>query len=120
MGSPHFIASLLDYFGEYHICSNSCYFWCVSFKYARITNIIHMIVLHSVITGILAMPLYTYAVKQLGAPQTAAFGAITPILSMLGGVIFLDELITPLKLIGICLVTAGVLFASGALIFTKK
>ena len=79
-----------------------------------------MIILHSVIIGILAMLLFTYAVNQLGAAQTAAFGAITPILSMLGGIILLDELITPSKLLGICLVTTGVLFASGALSFTKK
>ena len=92
----------------------------VSFKHASVTNIFLMIILHSVIIGILAMLLFTYAVKQLGAAQTAAFGAITPILSMLGGIIFLGELITPLKLLGICLVTTGVLFASGAVSFIKK
>ena len=92
----------------------------VSFKYASVTNIFLMIILHSFIIGILAMLLFTYAVKKLGAAQTAAFGAITPILSMLGGIIFLDEIITPPKLLGICLVTIGVLFASGAISFTKK
>ena len=79
-----------------------------------------MIVLHSFIVGILAMLLFTYAVKILGAAQTAAFGALTPILSMLGGIFLLDEIITPVKLLGICLVTLGVLFASGAIRFTKK
>tara|TARA_X000000368_G_scaffold22456_1_gene17362 strand:- start:172 stop:1092 length:921 start_codon:yes stop_codon:yes gene_type:complete len=92
----------------------------VSFKYASVTNIFLMIILHSFIIGILAMLLFTYAVKKLGAAQTAAFGAFTPILSMLGGIIFLDEIITPPKLLGICLVTIGVLFASGAISFTKK
>ena len=92
----------------------------VSFKHASVTNIFLMIILHSVIIGILAMLLFTYAVKQLGAAQTAAFGAITPILSMLGGIIFLGELITPSKLLGICLVTTGVLFASGAVSFIKN
>jgi len=92
----------------------------VSFKHASITNIFSMIILHSVIIGILAMLLFTFAVKQLGAAQTAAFGALTPILSMLGGIIFLDELITPLKLLGICLVTTGVIFASSAVSFTRK
>ena len=70
-----------------------------------------MIVLHSVITGILAMPLYTYAVKQLGAPQTAAFGAITPILSTLGAIFYMVELFTPSKLLGICLETTVVFVA---------
>ena len=92
----------------------------VSFQYINLSNIFLMIVLHGVIIGILAMLLFTYAVKILGAAQTAAFGALTPILSMLGGIFLLDETITPIKLIGICLVTLGVLFASGALRFTKK
>jgi len=92
----------------------------VSFKHGSVTNIFLMIILHSVIIGVLAMLLFTYAVKQLGAAQTAAFGAITPILAMLGGIIFLDELITLPKLLGICFVTVGVLFASGAISFAKK
>ena len=92
----------------------------VSFKYVSVTNIFLMIILHSFIIGILAMLLFTYAVKRLGAAQTAAFGAFTPILSMLGGIIFLDEIITPPKLLGICLVTVGVLFASGAVSLKKS
>jgi drug/metabolite transporter (DMT)-like permease len=79
-----------------------------------------MVILHSFIIGILAMLLFTYAVKKLGAVQTAAFGALTPILALIGGVILLDEIISPSKLSGICLVTAGVLLASGAISFTKK
>jgi drug/metabolite transporter (DMT)-like permease len=92
----------------------------VSFQHANLSNIFLMIILHSFIVGILAMLLFTYAVKILGAAQTAAFGALTPILSMLGGIFLLDEIITPVKLLGICLVTIGVVFASGALRFTKK
>ena len=92
----------------------------VSFQHANLSNIFLMIILHSFIVGILAMLLFTYAVKILGAAQTAAFGALTPILSMLGGIFLLDEIITPVKLLGICLVTIGVVFASGALMFTKK
>jgi drug/metabolite transporter (DMT)-like permease len=92
----------------------------VSFQHANLSNILLMIILHSFIVGILAMLLFTYAVKILGAAQTAAFGALTPILSMLGGIFLLDEIITPVKLLGICFVTVGVLFASGALRFTKK
>ena len=67
-----------------------------------------MVILHSFIIGILAMLLFTYAVKKLGAAQTAAFGALTPILALIGGIILLDEIISLSKLFGICLVTAGV------------
>ena len=92
----------------------------VDFDNKTLYDITRMVILHSFIIGILAMLLFTYAVKKLGAVQTAAFGALTPILALIGGVILLDEIISPSKLSGICLVTAGVLFASGALSFTKK
>ena len=95
-------------------------FGSVKFENTTLHDIAFMVILHSFIIGILAMLLFTYAVKKLGAVQTAAFGALTPILAMIGGVILLDEIISPSKLSGICLVTAGVLLASGALSFTKK
>ena len=95
-------------------------FGSVKFENTTLHDIAFMVILHSFIIGILAMLLFTYAVKKLGAVQTAAFGALTPILALIGGVILLDEIISPSKLFGICLVTAGVLLASGALSFTKK
>ena len=95
-------------------------FGSVKFENTTLHDIAYMVILHSFIIGILAMLLFTYAVKKLGAVQTAAFGALTPILALIGGVILLDEIISPSKLSGICLVTAGVLLASGALSFTKK
>ena len=95
-------------------------FGSVKFENTTLHDIAFMVILHSFIIGILAMLLFTYAVKKLGAAQTAAFGALTPILALIGGVILLDEIISPSKLSGICLVTAGVLLASGALSFTKK
>ncbi|MBT8458860.1 MAG: DMT family transporter [Boseongicola sp.] len=54
-----------------------------------------------------------YAVQLLGAAETAAFCALTPILALLGGVAFLVETVTPLKVMGIILVAAGVFLASG-------
>ena len=95
-------------------------FGSVEFENTTLHDIAFMVILHSFIIGILAMLLFTYAVKKLGAAQTAAFGALTPILALIGGLILLDEIISLSKLFGICLVTAGVLFASGALSFTKK
>ena len=95
-------------------------FGSVKFENTTLHDIAFMVILHSFIIGILAMLLFTYAVKKLGAVQTAAFGALTPVLALIGGVILLDEIISPSKLSGIFLVTAGVLLASGALSFTKK
>ena len=87
----------------------------VSFAKASQVDIAVMIVLQSFIIGILAMFLFGYAVQILGAAETAAFGALTPILALLGGVAFLGETVTPLKVAGVALVAAGVFLASGVL-----
>ena len=44
-----------------------------------------------------------------------AFGALTPILAMLGGLVFLNETVPGIKMIGIFLVAIGVFLASGVL-----
>ncbi|WP_428924896.1 DMT family transporter [Marinibacterium sp. SX1] len=87
----------------------------LSFAGASWGGIIWMIVMQSFVIGILAMFLFGYAVGQLGAAETAAFGALTPILALLGGAAFLGEEVTPLKAFGVCLVAAGVFLASGVL-----
>jgi drug/metabolite transporter (DMT)-like permease len=87
----------------------------VSFATASQVDIAVMIALQSFIIGILAMFLFGYAVQILGAGETAAFGALTPILALLGGVAFLGETVTPLKVAGVALVATGVFLASGVL-----
>ncbi|MHA6263515.1 DMT family transporter [Arenibacterium sp. CAU 1754] len=87
----------------------------VTFATASLGDVTVMIVLQSFIIGILAMFLFGYAVQILGAAETAAFGALTPILALLGGVAFLGETVTPLKVGGVVLVAAGVFLASGVL-----
>ena len=87
----------------------------VSFATASQLDIAVMIVLQSFIIGILAMFLYGYAVQILGAAEAAAFGALTPILALMGGMAFLDETVTALKIVGVALVAAGVFLASGVL-----
>ena len=87
----------------------------VRFETASLTDILVMTVIQSFIIGILAMFLFGYAVRILGAAETAAFGALTPILALLGGVAFLGETVTPLKVVGVALVAVGVFLASGVL-----
>ena len=41
-----------------------------------------MIILQGLLIAILAMLLYNFAIRQLGPAQTAAFGALTPILAL--------------------------------------
>ena len=85
----------------------------VSFETAGVQNIIVMIILQSFVMGIFAMLLFTYAVQFLGASETAAFGALIPIISLIGGVVLLNETVSAFKLVGIVLVSIGVFLASG-------
>lgn len=87
----------------------------VTFSTASPRDIIVMTVIQSLIIGLLAMFLFGYAVRILGAAETAAFGALTPILALLGGVAFLGETVTPLTVVGVMLVAVGVFLASGVL-----
>lgn len=87
----------------------------VTFATATPGDIVVMIVLQSFIIGILAMFLFGYAVQILGAAETAAFGALTPMLALIGGAAFLGETVTPLKAGGVTLVAVGVFLASGVL-----
>ena len=83
----------------------------VTFATASLGDVAVMIVLQSFIIGILAMLLFGYAVQILGAAETAAFGALTPILALIGGVAFLGEAVTPIKVVGVALVVVGVFSA---------
>lgn len=85
----------------------------VSFAKATTFDIYSMIFLQGLLIAIFAMLLYNFSIRQLGPAQTAAFGALTPILALVGGFVFLGEPITLLKSIGIFIVAVGVILASG-------
>lgn len=85
----------------------------ISFAKATAFDIFSMIILQGLLIAILAMLLYNFSIRQLGPAQTAAFGALTPILALIGGSIFLGETITLLKSVGIFIVALGVVLASG-------
>ena len=73
------------------------------------------IFIQSLIIGILATILFNYGVRLIGASQMGAFGALTPILAMIGGILFLNETVPMIKMAGIFLVAIGVFLASGIL-----
>ena len=73
------------------------------------------IVIQSLIIGILATILFNYGVRLIGVSEMGAFGALTPILAMLGGIMFLNETVPAIKMVGIFLVAIGVFLASGIL-----
>ena len=73
------------------------------------------IFIQSLIIGILATILFNYGVRLIGASQMGAFGALTPILAMIGGILFLNESVPIIKMAGVFLVAIGVFLASGIL-----
>lgn len=60
--------------------------------------------------AILGMFFYTEAVRRLGAPRAAIFGALAPALAVVIGMIVLQEVPAWLTLVGIALVMCGVAF----------
>ena len=73
------------------------------------------IFIQSLVIGILATILFNYGVRLIGASEMGAFGALTPILAMMGGILFLNETVPSIKMAGIFLVAIGVFLASGIL-----
>lgn len=90
----------------------------INFSNKTTAEITFMALLQGILIAVVALLLYSIAVREIGAAQTAAFGALTPILSLVGGFIFLNENIIFYKSFGIIMVTFGVVMASG--IFEHK
>ena len=87
----------------------------VPFEGAGAQAIVVMALLQGVIMGVLSLLLYGHAVQVLGAAETGAFGALVPILALVGGAVFLGEEVSALKVAGVMLVAVGVFMASGIL-----
>jgi drug/metabolite transporter (DMT)-like permease len=66
-----------------------------------------------VVAGIFGLVMFTVAVRNVGASRAAAFGALVPVLSALGGWLFLAEPMTLTVAVASVLATVGVVFAVG-------
>jgi drug/metabolite transporter (DMT)-like permease len=66
-----------------------------------------------VIAGLFGGVTYIFAVRQLGANGAAAFGALVPVLSAVGGWIILSEAMTPTVVVASVLAMLGVALAVG-------
>lgn len=66
-------------------------------------------------SGVVAVITYTYAIIHLGPSRGSAFIALTPACVAVAADIFLDQPATPLVWLGVAVVSAGVLIASGVL-----
>lgn len=66
------------------------------------------VVAQGIAVAILGMYFYTEAVRRLGAPRAAIFGALAPALAVLIGMVVLKEVPAWLTIVGIALVMCGV------------
>lgn len=76
---------------------------------APVQDVMFQVVAQGIFVAILAMYFYAEAVRRLGAPRAAIFGALAPALAVLISMPVLDEFPSGLTLIGIVLVMAGVM-----------
>jgi len=77
------------------------------------------IVLGVACTGV-AYILYFRLIANIGAARAISVGYIVPVFGVIWGMIFLDEVITPLMLTGAALILLGVSFTTGVLKFRLK
>jgi drug/metabolite transporter (DMT)-like permease len=66
------------------------------------------------LAGVLGLWTYSVAIARLGAAQAAAFGALAPVVSALGGWIWLGDALTTVDGVAVAAAGCGVAFASGA------
>ena len=92
----------------------------VDFTTVPTETLIIQMIFQGVLSGFVATFTFFYAVSTLGASRTAAFAALVPVLAALGGWLFLDEAIGPVKALGIVIVSVGVALASGAVTGRKR
>lgn len=76
---------------------------------APLTDVLFQVVAQGICVAILAMFFYAEAVRRLGAPRAAIFGALAPALAVLLGMPVLGEFPSGVTLGGIALVMAGVI-----------
>lgn len=64
--------------------------------------------------GVLGLWTFSVAIERLGAAPAAAFGGLAPVVSALGGWLWLGDALSPLDALAVFLAVAGVALASGA------
>lgn len=67
-----------------------------------------------VFAGVLGLWTFSVAIARLGAAQAAAFGALAPVISALGGWLWLGDALTAVDAVAVAAAVGGVALASGA------
>jgi drug/metabolite transporter (DMT)-like permease len=101
------VLSMLLYIPAYAVFADS------QIATAPWSEIVIQSVFQGVLSAVVALLLYTRSVAILGAARGAVFAALVPSFSLLLAIPMLGEIPTPLQLVGVVLVTAGMVFALG-------
>lgn len=77
------------------------------------TELAFQVTYHGLLGGLLSMLLYNHAVNVLGASQSAIFGGLVPCIAAVLSVPILGEVLGPREIVGLVLVSAGIVLVTG-------
>jgi drug/metabolite transporter (DMT)-like permease len=77
--------------------------------------LVAQVIVQGVLSGVVAVIAYTRAVQLLGAAKAAIFPALVPAVAIIIGIPVTGEIPTSLQLVGLCIVTLGLLTAMGVM-----
>lgn len=83
---------------------------------ASLNDILLQVAMQGIVAGLLGLVVYSIAIKHLGASSAAAFAALVPVLSAIGGATVLGESLSAPTVIAAALSATGVLLASGLIV----
>lgn len=81
---------------------------------APLHDVLFQAVWQGVLAGLLGLWTYAAAIARLGAARAASFGALAPVVSALGGFVWLGDPLGPAEIGAVALAVVGVALASGA------
>lgn len=78
-----------------------------------VTELYGQIIAQGLGAGLASGFLFAFAISRLGAEVTSAIGSLTPVIASGIALFWLNEILSPAILLGIVLISIGVIFASG-------
>ena len=80
---------------------------------ASLRDVLLQAALQGLVAGLLGLWTFSVAITRLGAARAAAFGALAPVVSALGGYACLGDALTPIDGLAVACAVLGVALASG-------
>jgi drug/metabolite transporter (DMT)-like permease len=83
------------------------------FAGAPLSDVAWQVLWQGLLAGVLGLWTYSVAITRLGAASAAAFGALAPVVSAVGGWWWIGDQLSVIDLVAIACAVAGVLLAAG-------